>query len=392
MELFTKKHFAELSQVHGKHCVSIYIPIGHQTDGSEDREKNKIHFKNQLKEAARQLKFFGMAESEVEQYLEPLRKLEYDSEFWIIHSDGLALFYMGDEIKSFPIPMRVEPVTYVNDHYYVKPLSNLTHGAQRHFILNLSLQNTRLFDATAQGILEISIDNHLPRELRDSVGYELEEEHLQQRSGQGEKGESDGMFHGHGGGNENEKKEEALQYFRDIDEGLKEFLNEENVPLVVACVGYLFPLYKEANSYKHLVNKPLEGNYDNANKSELKEKAWEIVKDIFDHDHAEARDRFKALVNQGKSSSDPAKVIPASVTGRTDELYIKKGEQLWGRYNQKDRQIDTHEVRRMGDSDLYNLAASHTINQGGKVFLVDEDEIPLEHSEINAIFRYDYSS
>jgi hypothetical protein len=392
MKIFRKKDFEQLSQFHGKHCISVYLPTEQHTDGEDGRKKSKIHLKNQVKEASRQLQFFGMKESEIDTYLEPFQKLEEDVDFWINQSEGLALFYQGEEIKSYSLPMRVEPITYVNDHFYLKPMANLTHGACRHFILNLSLKSAKLYDVTIHGISEISVSKHIPQDMRDSVGYELEEEHLQQRSGHGESGDSQGIFHGHGGGNENEKKDEALRYFQDIDNGLRELLYEEKVPLVVACVDYLFPIYKEANTYRYLVNEPIEGNYENTDIKVLKEKAWEIVKDNFDGERMGSEARFNALVNEGKSSSDPAKVIPASIAGRTDILFLKKGEQLWGRYNEKDHQIETHEVRRMGDADLYNLAASHTINQGGKVYLVDADSMPLKNTEINGIFRYDYSS
>ncbi|HKK40098.1 MAG TPA: hypothetical protein VJ949_11820 [Cryomorphaceae bacterium] len=392
MKIFKKRDFERLSTVHDMHCVSIYLPTEQHTTGEDGTKKSKIHLKNQLKEASNQLQFFGLKESEIDNYLEPFKKLDSDPDFWTSQSEGLALFYQGDEILSYSLPMKVEPFAYVNDHFYLKPLANLTHGACRHFILSLSLKNAKIYDATSHGISEISVEELIPQDMRDTVGYELEEEHIQQRTGQGERGEAQGMFHGHGGGNENEKKEEALKYFQDINKGLSEMLREENVPLVIACVDYLFPIYKKANTYKNLVSTPVEGNYDDANKSVLKEKAWDLVKDYFDDERTGAEARFNALVNEGKSSSDPARVIPASMTGRTDVLFLKKGEQLWGRYNEKDHQIETHQVRRMGDSDLFNLAASHTINQGGKVYLVDAESMPLENSEVNGIFRYDYSS
>lgn len=392
MKIFKRKDFEQLSKVHGTHCVSIYLPTQNHATGEDGLKKSKIHLKNQLKEASNQLQFFGLKESEIDTYLKPLSKLENDSEFWTPQSDGLVLFYRGDEIISYSLPMPVEPFAYVNDHFYLKPLANLTHGACRHFILSLSLKNTQLYDATTLGISEITVKDQIPQEMRDSVGYELEEEHIQQRTGQGERGDAQGMFHGHGGGNENEKKEEALKYFQDIDQGLSEMLREENVPLVVACVDYLFPIYKKANTYKNLIDTPIEGNYEDADKSVLKEKAWDLVKDHFREEQKESAARFSALVNEGKSSSDPSRVIPASFEGRTETLFLKKGEQLWGRYNEKDHQIETHKVRRMGDSDLFNLAAGHTINQGGKVYLVDDESMPQKNTEINGIFRYDYSS
>lgn len=392
MSLFKHNDFNQLSTVHDNHCVSIYIPTHRKSAGGEGMEKDRIHLKNQLKEATKQLEAFGMKDSEANEYLKPISTYMDDLDFWLHQSDGLAIFYHGDEVRTFELPLNPEPFTYVNDHYYLKPLANLLHDESRHYILNLSLQSVTFYEATKERIAEVKIDDFVPQEMRESVGYDVEEKHLQQRTGQGENAESGGLFHGHGVGNESEKKEEAFQHFQKIDDGLMKLIKEEQIPLVVACVDYLFPIFKKASSYKYIADQNLDGNYEDADLLTLKEKAWEIVKDDFEQDMGEAEDRFKALVSEGKSSSDPSKLVPASVAGRMETLFLKKGEHLWGRYIEKDHKIQTHQVRRVGDTDLLDLASTKTIAQGGKVYQLNEADMPTDDSYISGIFRYDYSS
>lgn len=392
MSIFKQKDFDHLSAVHDNHCVSIYLPTHRKDLGGKGMDEDKIHLKNQLKEAEKQLSAFGMSGSESEEYLKPIAAYLDASDFWLHQSEGLALFYHGDEVLAFRVPLDIEPFTYVNDHYYLMPLTNLLHGESRHYILNLSLKSVKMYEATRHKIAEVNIDDHVPSELRDSVGYDVEQKHLQQRSGQGESGGSGGMYHGHGAGNENEKKEEALQHFRRIDDGLMELLNDDKTPLVVACVDYLFPIFQEASSYKHIVDKNISGNHEEADLEKLKEDAWELVKDHFQKDMDKAEKEFQALVSEGKSSSDASKLIPASIAGRMETLFLKKGQHLWGRYFEKEHKIETHQVRRVGDADLLDLAATKTIAQGGKVYIVNEEAMPTNDSDMSGIFRYDYSS
>ena len=60
------------------------------------------------------------------------------------------------------------------------------------------------------------------------------------------------MVSGHGGVTD-DTKENLLKYFRLIDRGLHDLLKDERAPLVLAGVEYLFPIYREANTYPRLI-------------------------------------------------------------------------------------------------------------------------------------------
>ncbi|HDR50804.1 MAG TPA: hypothetical protein ENN90_04160 [Mariniphaga anaerophila] len=98
---------------------------------------------------------------------------------------------------------------------------------------------------------------------------------LQFRTQQGNQGQ--GSFHGHAKSDE-KAKTELLQYFRAIDKGLMKLLREDqNAPLVVACLDYHFPIYKEANSCKNLYPRHISGNPADMDALELHERAWNLL-------------------------------------------------------------------------------------------------------------------
>lgn len=389
MEIFKKSDFEKLAKIHKTHCVTIYIPT-HRTNAAGDgMYKDKTNLKNQLKEASHQLAIWEMKEDAINEYLKPIAVLLEDDAFWRKQSDGLAIFYDGNEVLTYSIPKVFKEYTYVNTHLYLKPMADLVHGSGRHFIMALSLGDVQFYEATQNTITEVRIDDLVPQTMTDAVGTDVEDKHLQRRSGQGEKGGSDGMYHGHGDGAASEKKEEAKKFFREVDKGIMKMLHDEDAPLVVACVDYLFPLYKEVNSYKPLKEQHVAGNYEHEDILSLKEKVWDIVKEQFEERKNMAKEQVNALLNNGKASTTLEDIVPSAITGRAETLFIKENEEVWGKYINEENKIDIEDVRRVGDTGLLNKAAVETINHGGIVYLVPEDEMPVENTIVNAVYRYE---
>jgi len=390
MEIFKKKHFEELAKVHKPFCISIYIPT-HRTNAEGDgMYKDKTTLKNQLKEATSQLQVLKMNDDEIDDYLKPIAQLMDDDSFWRKQSDGLAIFYNGEEVLTYTIPKVFKEYTYVNSSYYLKPMADLIHGSGRHFIMALSLNTVQFYEATRNTITSVKVEDLVPASLEDAVGSDYADKHLQRRSGQGEKGGAEGMFHGHGEGNESEKKEEALKYFREIDKGIMKMLHDENAPLVIACVDYLYPIYKKANSYKYLKEEHISGNFEHEDILKLKEQAWDIVKEQFEEKQRLAEEKFNALLNEGKADIKLEDVVPSAIIGRAESLFIRENQEVWGKYLPDENKIKVSEVRTVGDVGLLNKAAVETVNHGGTVYLIPEnEEMPSEQSIVNAVYRYE---
>jgi hypothetical protein len=156
---------------------------------------------------------------------------------------------------------------------------------------------------------------------------------------------------------------------------------------VLAAVEYLFPLYREANTYQHVVEEGITGSPENMKPEELQAQAWEIVEPIFLQEQQEAIERYKELAAAGRTSNDVKEVVPAAYFGRVDQLFVAVGVRQWGSFNAETSTIDLHPEANPGDEDLLNAAAIQTLLNGGTVYAVEPEKVPDE-APLAAVFRY----
>lgn len=388
MDLFTKQDFLRLAEIHDKHCISIYIPT-HRFGGEPAEMQDRTTFKNQLKEVKQKLKNYKLSEPEINSYLKPLEDLLQREDFWRKLSDSLVVFLYGGNMEYYMLPAEVKAENYVADHLYLKHLAPLTNSKSRFFVLVLSLGKMRFFDASEHNITEVNIEGLLPREIEESILVDMDDpkKQLQRRSPQGEPTQG-ASFHGQGESNAQDKKVQIEKYFREINEGLMEMLHDEKAPLVVAGVDYLFPIYKSANTYKNLYDHHLVGNFDQISPSELHNRVWDLIKDDMKADLDKKRDRYHELLKVDKAAYQLEEVIPGSIVGRTEILFLQKDSHVWGKYNASDNSVVIDEEKSIQNADLLNISAIDTIKNGGEVYLLDPAKMPDDVAAA-AIFRYE---
>lgn len=385
MEIFKESAFSELASVHEPHCVSLYIPT-HRGGGPEGEKQDRIRLKNQIRQIAQDLHGFGLNDEEGEKYLLPVRELLEQEDFWRNMSDGLAVFLNKNGMRWFRLPVAFKEYYYIADHYYLLPLTTLLADAGRHFIMTLSLNQVRFFEATRHTCVPVIMEGLIPLSIEEALGTDYKERTLQVRGGQGNGGH--GIFHGHGAGSSTEKKQEILQFFQQVNEGLMKMIHDEHVPLVLACVDYLYPIYSEANHYQFLADHFIAGNHDETDMITLKERSWEGIQSEYEKLRTRELDKFSQNLSAAKSSFNEMEVIPASIVGKTETLFIRDDREIWGTYDQKGHRIHVDATHRVSNADLVNLAAVETIKHGGQVLFLKEDETESEIDHIGATFRY----
>jgi hypothetical protein len=193
------------------------------------------------------------------------------------------------------------------------------------------------------------------------------------------------MFHGHGVGID-DSKENILRYSRLVDQGLHGLLRDQKTPLVFAGTEFLFPIYREANTYPYLLDQAIEGNPEGVGAQELQQKAWNIIEPYILKERQEAVNRYREFIGTGRASKETGEIVRAAYAGRVECLFVAVGVQQWGRF---DPASDTvHLEKRPGDGeDLLDLAAMHTLLTGGSVYAVEQENMPDEAS-IAAVFRF----
>ncbi len=384
MSMINEKDFKELANYKNDTCVSIFIPT--QRAGKEVLEgKNKKHLHSEWVQIRKHLKEQKVGESIIDKIGEPIEKLIEDRDFWRHQSDGLAIFTSPDFFKKFTIPVNFEAYHYVGNEFYVKPLVPAMTGDGKFNILAIQLEDVKLFEATRYSIAPIEIDDLTPGRLEERVGFDYKEKALQFRT-QGEGGEKT-QFHGHGG-SERDEKTEIKQFFRAVEQGLREYLVKENLPLVVYCQDYLFPIYKDANTYNHLVDEVIPGNPNDSDLLGIHKKALEIMESHLHDSRNEKIEKYKELSSTENTTSAISDIIPAVYQGKVDTLFIENRTEVWGDYNENNMQVEFADNNENGSVSLLNLAAKKTIEMGGKVYLVEHEFMPQKKSKMNALLRF----
>ena len=144
------------------------------------------------------------------------------------------------------------------------------------YLLDLNLKMVKLYRASRDGICEISIIG-ISKSLKRATGIEEFEKQLQSHSSSGVSDRSGKkIFHGQGIGT-NHHKDSILSFFRKIDRGLTKTLTEKELPLILAGVDYLLPIYKKANRYPQLLEKGIRGNSERTGIIGLQKKSLPIV-------------------------------------------------------------------------------------------------------------------
>lgn len=369
-------------------CVSIFLPTSR---GGLESPQDELRLRHQIRDAENRLLLENLRSTEVEKLLEPLNTLLEDGIFWLHTIDGLAIFRTLDMFNYYRLPYNFIEQVVVSDHFYLKPLLPFLASGGRFYILALSQNSVRLLEGTRFSIQELDLPETVPVNLADALKYEEavnEVSFYSSSSGAlvGKGGRKAAIFYGQGVGHD-DSKDHLLRYFQQIDRGLHELLNDESIPLLLAGVEYLFPIYEQANTYPYLLHQGVPGNPDKLSPIALHEAAWEVVKPHFHRTQDKAATEYKDNVGTARTSNDIREIIPAAYYGQISSLFIAIDQELWGQFDPTSNTIHVHKEARFRDDDLLDEAATQTILHGGSVYAVEQAKMPDE-SMVAAVFRY----
>jgi hypothetical protein len=396
MSLLPRKDIEPLLRASGGPCVSIFLPTFR---AGGERQQNPIRLKNVVRGVAERLEQdWGMRSPDADELLNPVKRLVDDNSFWLHQSEGLALFLSPDTFQSFQLPVQLNELAVVEKRFHLKPLLPLLSGdGDGHFyILSLSRKNIRLLSASRFRVDEIDLESQgVPTSFTEALG-DLKQIQMQantssktpHRFSMGPRGGP--IFSAHATGEENFVAD-LRNYFERFDDALARIDIDRKAPVVLAGVEYLLPIYRDAAStFQNICEDALRGNMEGEKAEDLRDAAWEIVEPHFLQERRKAAERFGDLSGSGRSSIDLNQILPAAHDGRVESLFVARGVRVWGSWDGDKRKIERQldqDGPRKGNEDLLDLAAVQTYLNGGKVFVVDQQEVP-EGKSLAAVFRY----
>jgi hypothetical protein len=388
MTIPSQSEFRTLMEQHNDPCISMFLPIFR---AGMETQQDRLRLRNHIRAAENRLLLDNLRSTQIEHLLQPMRALFEDEQFWLHPGDGLALFHSPDVFRTYWLPTSLKEQVVVTDHFYLKPLLPFIVDDERFYILALSQNAVRLLEATHYSVGEVDLPAAIPTSLTEALKYDESENELQYHSSssgtlRGKGGRRATIFHGQGVGID-DSKEHILRYFQQINHGLHNLLRGEKAPLVVACVVFLFPLYREANMYPHLLDQVVPGNPDKLSAETLHRQAWTIIEPYFLRGQEEAAARYRDDAGTKRASCTAREIIPAAYHGRVERLFIAIDQELWGTFHPTTNMVHVHCKARYQDDDLLDRAASQTLLHGGSVYAAQQANVP-GGGLLTAVLRY----
>jgi hypothetical protein len=392
MQIPSKFEIKELMKVRQGPCISISMSVS--SIGSEigsEIQQNPIRLRELIRRAEQSMPLKLSASACKEALLQPIRALLTDNTVWQRPEEGLCLFSSPGLFRAFHLPILVKDQVVVASHFYLKPLLPFLTNDERFYILALSQHDVRLLEGTRYHIHEIALPERVPVGISAALNYDKTQNIVQSHGGASEVsigtgGKRSVIFHGQGPGITDTKKN-LLRYFGQIDRGLHELLRNKKTPLLLAGVGYLCPLYREASTYPYVLPQEVRGNPDKLSNKELHDRAWTLIESSLLQTQSEVVARYEEYAGTRRASHDINVILPASHYGQVDTLLIASDRELWGSFDTSANKTHVYKKPRLGASDLLDVAATQTLLHDGSVYVLEHDRMPGGKLAA-AVFRY----
>lgn len=336
-------------------CISLYLPL--LTSDVLLRWRSLTH-------EARRLLQDDHSTSQLQELMAPLEALEPRAEGEALNQ-GLAVFRSPELFATYQIPAAVPELVVVSGTFHTRPLVRYLNSNRHFFLLALSPSAVGLYEGTPEGLVALE-PTGLPKDVRVALEDSQGRAHL---SGQGE-------------------PPALLRYFRSLDRALRNLLEDERVPLILAGHPEHQALYASASRYPELIDEGIEGDVERMDVRDLHRRALAILENHFRELEGALYARLESALISGNGGVDLREVAHAAVHGRVRALLHAEGEHLWGKLDRatgalelRERQMDAE------DAEVLDDLAEIVLLRGGDVFEVPPETLP-SHSPVAAIYRY----
>jgi hypothetical protein len=372
-------------------CVSIYIPT---TRATRDTDKNRIAFKDALKQAGESLKKMGVntddhAEptTEAEKVFAKLSALDHDSAFWAHQYEGLAVLVSPDRWHLLRLGRPVKTTVSVADSFHIKPLIRIMQSADRFQVLALTQQSVRLLEGDRDHLDEVQLHPKVPQAVAEALGAETDDQHLTVASYGGIRGAA--QVHGQKD-NKDERDKDLERYFRAVDKAIWEHHSRPaGVPLILAADVDYHHRFREVSKNTNLADDGIKINPDSVKVDEnrLLEEARQLMRP---QRHARVDKALEDLglgLSRGLGSTEPDAIAEAAVQGKIATLILDADKQLGGKLNPTTGKLDRQDMADPDTDDVFDDIAERVLRSDGRVIVIPTDLHPHD-SGIAAIYRY----
>ena len=375
----------KLIQIEGQPCVSIYLS-GSQSP--TDAKEPAIKLKNAIRECEKRLGERGLDSEEIEGIVAPVRRLIEGNPIIGQSDQKLVIFSCRDLFRHHRLPVKATEQIMVAERFYVKPLVPLLAFDETFYVLSLSLNEIKLYEAARQHFQMKPMEN-APESIDDLLQYEEVQKQIQSHTmPKGKSAGSSAIFHGHGNvADATKHKKDITQFLSAVDNGLMEVLSGRKNPLILAGVDYIRAAYAGLSDYPNILAEGIDGNPEQLTENELHRAAWNIIEPVLAKEVEDAIERYGDSSSTNLTSTNLREILSAAYQGRVAALLVDGRRCVWGRFDSDSNQIHIHQEPEPMDEDLLNLAVIQVLKGKGKFYMPSTEQMP-EGAAQAAIFRY----
>ena len=161
----------------------------------------------------------------------------------------------------------------------------------------------------------------------------------------------------------------------------------QQAPLVLAGVAYVRAMYRDVNTYPHLLEAGISGSPDRTSTEELHTRAWALVEPRFARDRDSAAAAYRGALGTGRASASLEDVLTAAEAGRIDVLFVPTGAHVVSASHARAEDSHADGRQELGGGDPIEEAVIRTMLNAGTVYAVPEHEMP-DRAPVAALFRY----
>ncbi len=359
-----RKELQQLQQMRDYPSLSILAPT-HRT--APDNLQDPIRIKNLVTQATARL-HDEFPKREVEPLLERLEFLVEEID-WRTTQDGLALFANNHFAARFDLPFAPTERVAIDETFATRDLVLALNRSPRYYVLVLSDQPTRLFEATRDKLLELKTGK-FPLEHQGPGGALA-------------------MPGGHGVQQSAHRDEYDRQFFRRVDEELATVLADDPLPLVVTGVTRNLAFWDEISGNKARIAGTLEGSHEKTNPHDLGPLVWPIMQRHMAARRAQTLQALGDAIGAQKYAAGMGECWQMAQEGRADTLLVEEDFHYPAQLHSSGLLMPAEAA--LSDADFMGDAVDDliecVIDKGGRVVFVSNGNLET-HCRIAMITRW----
>jgi hypothetical protein len=364
-------------------AVSIFMPTSRV---SVEVQADQLRWKNLIGAVETALHDDGIDKAAAATLLAPAWELHADVRFWQHVSDGLAVFLRPGWHRIVRVPVAVPQVATVGDRFVVSPLLGAISSEDHFLVLAVSQQKVRLLEGTRHHVEEVELRD-VPTNLRDVIEAPDPRSDTMTRSLRGGR-VGPAVFHGHGAGDDTFKNDEAVKFFRRVDDGLRRSLADQNRPMVLVGLERNVAAYRKVNTYPRVLDQAVHHNPDQMSADQLHDAAWPIAHTLFSQSKRAAVERLGELIGTGLASTTAATIHAAAQQGRVDTLFVTGEPSCWnGTVGGRPSVVRLGDEQELAACELLDRCVLATLLNGGEIYTTSDSSM-LNGGLMAATFRY----